>query len=230
MEKLIKGNNATTAEIARKVNEIVDWISDFQGRLDDVRKDREAFKTALAQCPGEEPTEKYPDFKRWNVDAITTQVLDSTRAVTAFTNEEDWLQFAPEDFYIEKDGEKQYHFTWDEAMKYEKKVLRPNGWRLPTCKELRQLAATYVNDEDGLDDVDSFINDFNAEMRGYVYYATGNVRVVGSYGYWWASTAYSTTSARHLGFYSGGFGPQVNGPKGYGFAVRCVKIHEGKND
>lgn len=211
MEKLT--TNATTREIARKVNEIVAWINNEE-HADEVM--------ALCQksITEESSTVEYPDFRKWTADAIVTQVLDSTKAVTAYTDENDGLRFAPEDFYIEEDGERQYLFTWDEAMKLEEEVLKPNGWRLPTCEELVQLCATYIDDEGG-DDAERFMKELNVEKCGWKG-IDGTVGGVGSNGGWWSSTAYSSTSARYLGFDSGDFYPQTNSSKGNGFAVRCV--------
>lgn len=212
MEKLIKGTNATTQEIAAKVNELVEWVTDFQGRLDDVRKDREELKARVGTTKESSAT-KYPDFKKWEEDDIVTDVW------TRSGSEETFLSIAPEDFYIEKDGERQYHFTWDEAMKLEEEVLKPNGWRLPTCKELAQLCATYINDK-GEDDVKRFMEELNVEMRGW---KDAN-DTYGNDGNWWSSTATSTTSARYLFFASGRFYPQEFSKKVYGFAVRPVEV------
>lgn len=205
MKKLIKGTNATTQEIAAKVNELVEGVTDFQGRLDDVCKDRE-----------EPSATKYPDFKKWEEDDIVTD------AWIRIGSEEAFLSIAPEDFYVEKDGERQYLFTWDEAIKLEEEVLKPNGWRLPTCKELARLCVTYI-DDNGEDDVESFMKELKVELRGYKN-SNGNIGNVGSFGYWWSSTAVSSTVARYLHFYSGYFYPQANYAKGYGFAVRPVKV------
>lgn len=150
---------------------------------------------------------KYPDFDTWEDNSIS------------LLNGE--LILAPEDFYvIDKNGEKKEYFTWDEAMEYEEKVLKPNGWRLPTCRELCLIAANYVNEE-GNDDTELFMDELHANLKGHKD-EDGNINYVGSRGYWWSSTAASSTDARRLSFGSGYFYPQYNNAKGYGFAVRCV--------
>lgn len=150
---------------------------------------------------------KYPDFDTWEDNSIS------------LLNGE--LILAPEDFYvIDKNGEKKEYFTWDEAMEYEEKVLKPNGWRLPTCREMCLIAANYVNEE-GNDDTELFMDELHANLKGHKD-EDGNINGVGSNGYWWSSTASSNGYARYLIFFSGYFRPQSNGNKGYGFSVRCV--------
>ena len=56
---------------------------------------------------------------------------------------------------------------------------------------------------------------FSGSWYGGFYYQ-------GSNGYYWSSTAFSSTYARHLYFYSSGVGPGNNGGKYSGFAIRCV--------
>ena len=56
-----------------------------------------------------------------------------------------------------------------------------------------------------------------------------------SYGYlgarttpgdWWSSTAGSATYGRYLNTWTGGVNAQVNGFRGYGFALRCVRAYK----
>lgn len=73
-----------------------------------------------------EQNRTYPDFEEWRENAIPTA---------------SGLKLAPEDFYVQDGiGQRKKHFNWDEAMKYEKAVLRPNGWRLPTRDEWIKIA------------------------------------------------------------------------------------------
>ena len=72
------------------------------------------------------PEVVYPDFSYWKENAI------------------EWagLRFAPEDFYVvDEQGRRKTHFAWDEAIEYEEKVMKPNGWRLPTDNEWYQARA-----------------------------------------------------------------------------------------
>ena len=68
----------------------------------------------------------YPNFQSWKDHAIRTK---------------SGLQVAPEDFVIidEYDNFQKEYFSFDEAMKIERRILRPNGWRLPTDKEWEEL-------------------------------------------------------------------------------------------
>ncbi len=51
---------------------------------------------------------------------------------------------------------------------------------------------------------------------------SGSLDTVGSFGYYWSSTAYSSTDAYDLGFNSGYVDPSNNGSRYLGFSVRCV--------
>ncbi len=62
---------------------------------------------------------------------------------------------------------------------------------------------------------------YHSRSNGYIY-----ARV--SIGYWWSTTAGSTTHGHFLGTYPTGVYPQGNHYRGYGFAVRCV-VREVKN-
>lgn len=213
--------DASTTQLAKKINEIVDWVNDQEPTAldDNPNKSDRCEKHGLLFC--DKCQEKYPDFNRWKDDAIETNVW---LGFEKNDGKDEFLTVAPEDFYIEKDGDKQYFFTWDEAMEFEKEVLKPNGWRLPTCKELVQLCATYI-DEKGDDDVNRFMKELKVKMRGYKT-PNGNIANVGSDGYWWSSTANSSASARDLVFLSGYFLPQNSYGKGFGFAIRPVRINE----
>lgn len=70
------------------------------------------------------PSADYPDFESWKDNLIE---LDRG------------LKFAPEDFYVKN----RKLFTWDEAMEYEGKVLKPNGFRLPTLVEWTMAFCEY---------------------------------------------------------------------------------------
>ena len=59
-------------------------------------------------------------------------------------------------------------------------------------------------------------------FTGYYYWSNGALNDRGSYGYFWSSTAYSTSNARSLDFGASLISPQSSGNKVYGFSVRCV--------
>lgn len=201
MRKLIGGVNVTTGEITHKINEIVAWINE-----------QEAVEKVLKS------EEQYPDFDKWDREAIETNVWLHTNPETT---RDSFLVVAPEDFHIKHDGKIKIHFTWDEAMEYEEEVLKPHGWRLPTTKEWAMLCATYIGD-DGKNDTARFEKELNFAKSGYVGVAGG---VVGTNleGRWWSSTATSASAANYLRESSGYFLPQSNNSKRHGFCVRAVK-------
>ena len=72
---------------------------------------------------------KYPDFSEWKKNAI--QIKPG-------------LVFAPEDFYIAKDGvHRTEYFDSRDALELEKKILMPNGWRLPNKWEWEEAIPRY---------------------------------------------------------------------------------------
>lgn len=180
MEKLIKGSLASTYEIATKVNEIVKWINKQDASSSD----------------------KYPDFEKWHDEAIATPVITETEFGYAE------LQLAPEDFYIMQDGERKENFTWDEAMEYEKNILKPNGWRLPTCAEWAQICACYIGDN-GEYDIERVKHELkldNSDDGGDL----------------WSSSSYTAQSALYLYFYDDDLNPLFSDLKDNSLNVRCV--------
>lgn len=170
------------------------------------KKDREEIakiiKEVLANDEKAEHREKLPDFEKWKEQAIK---LDCG------------ITLAPEDFFV---GDKKF-FTWDEAMEYEKEVLRPNGWRLPTSKEWAILYGHYgINEKTGEDDAEGFMGTLKLGLNGYICdddmdrHNEDNELFglidQGSYGHYWSSTAYSTaTLAYHLAFDTSAIRPQA---------------------
>lgn len=205
-----KLNPAEHNFITEKINEIIDYLNSpgIESR----------------ELGGNTPTEKYPDFTKWDKDAIDTLIKG--------------LKVAPEDFYEVKDGKRKDYFTWDEAMEYERTVLKPNGWRLPTTREWYMLVGAYGVDEWGENDCEAFSRTLKMERRGYVpkdkmdkyneVLDSGEVDSVGSEGDWWSSTATNPSDANYLTEYSGSFYPQASYYKDIGLTVRCVKAEEGE--
>lgn len=137
------------------------------------------------------------------------------------------LIIAPED-YVAPNGKR--YFTYDEAMELEEKVLKPNGWRLPTANEWTKIVAEFGTDENP----DAAIEVLNLESNGFIWdncmkeynkdpkdYDSVIGRGVG--GHWWSATATSSTYAYLLYTFSGRVIPQDINDRGDGFAVRCVK-------
>lgn len=65
---------------------------------------------------------------------------------------------------------------------------------------------------------------FSALPGGYRYYGNGTFDGLGSYGYWWSATEYSSTYAwgRRLGYYVSDF-YRYYGTKRYGFSIRLIR-------
>ena len=141
--------------------------------------------------------EDYEEEKDW-IDEVKVQELSSG------------LKIADRDYYeIDADGDKKTEFTWDEAMEIEKKT---NGkWRLPTTKELNQMAIDLGYDDDGVFDGKLFAKNLGIEDR---FEEDDN--------YYWSLRSYSTTGSNYLYFSSTSLYPQGNGNRDNEFAVRCV--------
>ena len=129
------------------------------------------------------------------------------------------------------------YYTWEEA-----KTACPNGWRLPTMKELEMFADYDLQEERVIDaEVPSTWETLNGKNgRHFTDKVTGNsifipaavlrylnegnegaVRYTGEYGYYWSSTEYNSASAYHFCFYSGNAGLDY-GYNTVGHNVRCV--------
>lgn len=158
----------------------------------------------------------YPNFANWEKQTIRTK---------------SGVIFAPQDFFIDYEPGRRSYFDWHEAMGFEEKVLRPNGWRLPTASELESIA------EEGSDFV---FRKLNLGLYGYIsndrmssYRRTllpigsRHVTDISMRGYYWSSTSNTGSTAFALGF--GGSRllkdhPVVNiYAKNYGRNIRCVK-------
>ncbi len=131
--------------------------------------------------------------------------------------------------------------------------LAPNGWHVPTNAEWdtlqnyliangynwdgtttgnkigKSMAAktdweyTSIKGEVGNDMSSNNSSGFSALPGGFRYYS-GFFDYIGSYGYWWSSTEFDTSSAYDRGLYSvGDFLSSRNDDKECGFSVRLVK-------
>ena len=101
----------------------------------------------------------------------------------------------------------------------------PAGWRLPTGNnggEQFILNNSYTWQQYN----SNYPREFNPVAAGY-YYA-GSLSYSGSRGYWWSSTASSTTSRYRLSYYtSNGLSSGNNYSRYNGLSVRCVKAKPG---
>ncbi len=106
----------------------------------------------------------------------------------------------------------------------------PKGWRLPTSNK-SSGATGYNYSFNNLVDKLGFTNDaagstklrgepYNFQLAGRV--SDGSLGRVGSYGYYWSSTASSSTYAYALYFGSSAVSPSNNPNRYRGYSVRCV--------
>lgn len=142
--------------------------------------------------------EDYEEQKDW-IDEVKVQEFPSG------------LKIADRDYFeIGENGEKKTEFTWDEAMEIEKKT--GGKWRLPTPKELNQIAMDLGYNEDGVFEGKLFAKNLGIEKRfeevGHCYY--------------WSLRSGNTSSSGYLFFYSASLIPQYYSNRGNRFAVRCV--------
>ncbi len=95
----------------------------------------------------------------------------------------------------------------------------PRGWKLPSNTEYSTLLTSA-----GIGNNGSKLNSapYNFPYAGYV--GSGFLRDVGSWGYYWSSTANGTDFAYYLGFGSSSVGTGGNGRYG-GFSVRCIAMN-----
>lgn len=121
------------------------------------------------------------------------------------------LRIADIDYYeFDEDGKLKTEFTWYEAMEIEKKT---NGrWRVPTPKELNQIALDIGCNDEGIFDGELLADNLGVREKfdefGYMEY--------------WSRALYSGTYSRALYFYSARLYPTGYSNRGSGFAVRCV--------
>ena len=131
----------------------------------------------------------YPNFSDWARRMVQTA---------------SGVLFAPQDFTIDYETGRRCYFDWYEALGFEEKVLRPNGWRLPTASELEEVA------EHGYEFV---FRELNLGLYGYIpnnkmtdyrrFFSPAGSRYVfdtSTRGYYWSSTSDSGSTAFALGF------------------------------
>ena len=195
----MKLKNRKTGEIPAKIETItlIQWSGKIM--MVYIREDGErilGYYDTLADF--NEDWEDYEEEKSW-IDEVKVQELPSG------------LKIADRDYYeFDEDGMKKTEFTWDEAMEIEKKT---NGkWRLPTPKELNQMAIDLGYNDNGVFEGRLFAKNLGIEDR-----FEGDVRSD-----YWSLRSASTTYSYGLNFNDTDLNPQNYNNRGYGFAVRCV--------
>ncbi len=156
-----------------------------------------------------------------------TEVVEessSTKPATVIIDAMPNLEWAAENLAghggTEVDG--RWYYTWEQAMAATKEL--GDGWRLPTREEFKALA-----DAGSFWDAERKSRLFGGklflEAAGYRTRADGALNSVGSYGYCWSSSPYSSTdvAAGYLVFNNGRVFPVNDGNRAYGFSVRCVR-------
>ena len=124
-----------------------------------------------------------PDFETWRMNGIPSEWLG--------------VKVAPEDLYIEFDGDRYEYFTAKAMRMFEENVLIPNGWRLPTPDEWHMMVEEFGT-EDGESDHRILMANLGLRYGGYVeedavddYNAnpsdSGRIHNLGSAGYYLAS-------------------------------------------
>ncbi|MEG2760172.1 MAG: FISUMP domain-containing protein [Mucinivorans sp.] len=117
------------------------------------------------------------------------------------------------------------HYTFDEAQK-----AIPDGWRLPTFDEFKQLhdrtTHEWIN-RDGLNgmlftDTDNG-NEIFFPAAGHRDYTDGALLAVGTQGVYWSSSIGNATYGLYLNFHAGYVYPQLDTNRMYGFPLRCVQ-------
>ena len=88
----------------------------------------------------------------------------------------------------------------------------PAGWRLPTNDEQVTIGNSST----------AYVSAFSPVYSGY--YFNGSPRDVGSFGFWWSSTAYDGT-ARYNMYYTSGYLHSSNfSYRNLGYSVRCIRM------
>jgi len=132
-------------------------------------------------------------------------------------------------------------YQWDEMMQYSTiegvKGICPTNWHLPTDAEWTVISTQYGGDEHAGGTMKETgtthwlspnnnatnISGFTGLPGGYRY-TTGSFMALGSGGYFWSSTQYSTSDAwnRSLSYYYANLFHQRY-PKGCGLSFRCIR-------
>ena len=120
------------------------------------------------------------------------------------------------------------HYTWNAATAGTGGTITstnatdsicPKGWQLPGS--FRALTNAYSINSNAAGSTALVSAPLYFVRSGYV--RSGSLRRAGNYGYYWSSTAYSSTSyAYFLYFYSGFVNPSGYGSRYNGFSVRCL--------
>ena len=98
----------------------------------------------------------------------------------------------------------------------------PAGWRVPAFENGKSPWNGMTKDSQG-----TFNKGYNWDALGYYpaagsrNYTNGTINLVGSNGYYWASSN-SDTYGCYLGFLSGAVDTRYSYNRSYGFSVRCV--------
>ena len=104
--------------------------------------------------------------------------------------------------------------------------LCPTGWHLPTGgsgSEYSALTSRYGTNSTAVTNFWTSSSKWNGQFSGNASISTGSLNDQGSRGYYWSSSAYSSSYAYYLIFYPSGANANSLSSKHYGYAVRCIK-------
>lgn len=95
----------------------------------------------------------FPDFAAWKQNGIFSEWLG--------------VKVAPEDLWVEYDGNRFEYFTAKRMRMFEENVLMPNGWRLPTPDEWHMMVEEFGT-ENGESDHRILMANLGLRYGGYV--------------------------------------------------------------
>lgn len=155
----------------------------------------------------------YPDLSPWWKNAIHTK---------------SGVVFAPEDFYLlDEQGRRKEFFTWDEALDIEKKILRPNGWRLPTINDWAKAVIEFKKSK-------YMRLKLNLGLNGFIWWGEVDMYNMnldmavpgfqGMYGYYWSSTKYSKYRIYNMHVSTSKIRLVHGSYSDYGNSIRCVAL------
>ena len=179
-----------------------------------------------------------------NIDAASTITFPSAVTSTSATGTIEYATSNPTTFIIRNTGNNDWYYTGDSStdntrwMESEKTMYDPCpvGYRVPKGGEsgfwATALGASSSTSEGTTwDDTNKGRHWPLADGTtawypavGNRYYGSGELRYVGSYGYYWSASPKSSSShAYGLDFDNGYVGPTSNYSRGHGYSVRCVQ-------
>jgi hypothetical protein len=141
------------------------------------------------------------DYSKENLDVVTYRNGDPIPFVKS---EKKWAALKTGAYcYYDNDPEKGVLYNWYAVN--DPRGLAPEGWKIPTIKELEQI-------------------DLTTGLPGGYRFFNGNYLYIGNFGNWWSSTENFTTNAWSRNLPNGnGYAYSSYNYKEDGFSVRCLR-------